>query len=98
MADSKKNHEFLGGGPRFNAVGGDQASTEETPTAAVKPPGNPLRTAAIVVLALLLAFVLYYMTDNGLGGVAHVSGRGAGVSPSAHQPDANPDSGQGGGP
>ncbi len=60
---------FLGGGPKFNAVGKDNrsASGPDEPLVPARNGGNVLRLSAGVLAVLLLAALLYALTSGGLG-------------------------------
>lgn len=94
MSDPKHSN-FLGGGPRFNTVGNDHSSPADPAAGdtgpillpSVRSPDTLRRLIAIIVL-MLLATLIFYLSDRGLGGVERRGGRG-GVSPT--RPDINPD-------
>lgn len=91
MADEKQS-KFLGGGPKFNTVGKDNrpAPGMEEPVAAPKQPGYWVRVAAIVLLVVVLAGVLFYLDNSNSGKTAVPAGRGGQtISPDA--PAVNPD-------
>jgi len=69
MADRKQKAEFLGGGPKFNAVGRDTRGPEsvEEPVIPANQAGYWLRIAVIVLAVLLLAALLFYLNDQNLG-------------------------------
>ena len=69
MADQEQRSEFLGGGPKFNAVGQDTrpAGSVEEPVIPVRNTAYRLQIAAVVAVAVLLAAVLYFINENNLG-------------------------------
>lgn len=90
MADSNKRQEFLGGGPKFNKVGETGAVEPE-----IAPDGagaaRTARTLIIAAVVLLLAGVLYFLSEQGFGGMTETTGRNIhGVSPNA-RPEVAPD-------
>ena len=94
MAKQSPHDNFLGGGARFNSVGGavpdadpSAGDTGPIPAPPRRSPGH-VRTLIIVVVIALLAAVLYVVSDFGLGGV-ETHTHGAGVSP-AEKPDSPP--------
>ncbi len=92
MADQNRNSEFLGGGPKFNTVGKDNrpAPGMEEPVVAPRQTGYWVRVAAIVLLVVVLAGVLFYLNDHDLSKTVVPAGRGGQtVSPDA--PAVNPD-------
>lgn len=93
MADRKQKAEFLGGAPKFNAVGRDTRGAESTeePVISVNQTGYWLRIAGIVLAALLLAALLFYLNDQNIGKttVPPMHG-GHAVSPDAGKPATDP--------
>jgi len=91
MADEKQS-EFLGGGPKFNTVGKDNrpAPGMEEPIVALKQTGYWMRVAAIVLLVVVLAGVLFYLNDHDLGKTAVPGGRAVSPDTPAVNPDAKP--------
>lgn len=94
MPKQTPHDDFLGGGARFNSVGGgvpdtDPASGDSGPIPALprRSPGS-LRTIILVVVIALLAAVLYVVSDFGLGGVTTLN-HGGGISP-AEKPQGPP--------
>ena len=93
MADSSKKTDpaakqssFLGGGTRFNSVGASYGTPggDNTPLPPAKNP-HAGRTILIVVVLVLLAGALYFLSDPSLGGLVHTPGHG-GVSPEQAHP------------
>ncbi len=92
----KPSGEFLGGSLKFNTVGGPVPQASSDPAADDTGPilvptrlnAQSVRTLVIMLIILALAAVLYFVNDNGLGGLAHTAGR-AGVSP-ADKPSVPP--------
>ena len=69
MADQKQSQEFLGGGPKFNSVGRDNRSAPgaEEPVVAVAQTGYWLRVAAVGIVILLLAGLLFFLNAQSPG-------------------------------
>lgn len=93
MADQKQRSEFLGGGPKFNAVGQDTRlpGSMEEPVIPVLKTGYRLQIAAVIVIIVLLASALFIMNENNLGktNVAPThSGRA--LSPETAKPTSDP--------
>ncbi len=91
MADEKQS-EFLGGGPKFNTVGKDNrpAPGMEEPIVAPKQTGYWVRVAAIVLVVVVLAGILFYLNDHDLGKTAVPGGRVVSPDAPAVNPDAKP--------
>lgn len=95
MTDPKKSN-FLGGGPRFNTVGNDHSGPADPDAGdtgpilipSIRSPDALRRLLAIVAL-VLLACLVFYLSDRGLGGVERQGGRGGRGAPV--RPDINPD-------
>jgi hypothetical protein len=90
MADSKQNGEFLGGGPKFNTVGKDNrpAAGFDEPIVPPNRTGYWVRVSGIVLIVVVLAGVLFYLNDSGLGKTVVTPGRGGqAVSPDAKNAD-----------
>ncbi len=93
MADSEQSSEFLGGGPKFNAVGQDtrKPGSVEEPVIPVRRTGYRLQIAAAVVIIVLLAMFLFYINDNTPGKISVApTHSGRSVSPDTAQPTSDP--------
>ena len=93
MADQKQNPEFLGGVPKFNSVGKDTRGLggAEEPVVPVSQTGTRLRIAAAVAAVILLAALLLYLNERGLGTTsAEPTGGRHAVSTEAGKPTADP--------
>lgn len=93
MADPKQNEEFLGGGPKFNTVGKDNrpAAGFEEPIVPPNRSGYWVRVSGIVFLVVVLAGVLFYLNDSGLGKTTVTPGHGGqAVSPDAKNAEIPP--------
>ena len=93
MADRKQNAEFLGGGPKFNAVGRDTRGSEEAeePVIPVNQTGYWLRIGGIVLAVLLLAALLFYLNGQNLGRTdVQPTHGGLAVSPDTDKPATDP--------
>ena len=92
MAESKRNSEFLGGGPKFNTVGKDNrpAPGTEEPTAAPNQAGYWLRVSTVILVVAVLAGLLFYLNDHDLGKTAVPGGRAVSPDAPAVNPDAKP--------
>lgn len=90
MADSNKRQEFLGGGPKFNKVG------ETGPVEPEIAPGGAgaartARTLMIAAVVLALVGVLYFLSEQGFGGMTQTTGRNVHVVSPGARPEAAPD-------
>ena len=83
MSDQDQTPGFLGGGPKFNAVGKDNrnAGGPEGPSVPTRSGWNPLHLAAGVLAVLLLAALLYLLTSGGLGQTVVPPTRGGRAAP-----------------
>ena len=85
MPKDSSQDKFLGGGISFNQAGyvppeTDPLAGDTGPIALpTKPTRHALRTLITVIIIVLLASGVYYLTEVGLGGVTHTQGHG--VSP-----------------
>ncbi|MDQ2801127.1 MAG: hypothetical protein M3Y13_15960, partial [Armatimonadota bacterium] len=85
-----KRQEFLGGGPKFNKVG-ETGPVEPEITPDGTRTARMARTMMIAAVVLLLAGVLYFLSEQGFGGMTQTTGHNYhGVSPDAH-PEVAPD-------
>lgn len=93
MADRKQKAEFLGGAPKFNAVGRDTRGPEsaDEPVLPVNRTGYWLRIAGIVLAVILLAALLFYLNDQNLGKTTmQPTHGGSAVTPDAPKPTTDP--------
>lgn len=74
---------FLGGGPRFNAVGKDNRNADglDEPLVPARRGWNPVQLAAALLAVVLLAGLLYALTSGGLGKTDVPTTRGGHAAP-----------------
>ena len=83
MPKDSSQDKFLGGGISFNQAG--YVPPETDPLAGdtgpiiipTRPNRHTLRTLITVIIIVLLASGVYYLTEVGLGGVTHIQGHSA---------------------
>jgi hypothetical protein len=67
MPDQNESPGFLGGGPKFNAVGKDNRSAGGPDAPLVPARRGWMQLSAGVLAVVLLAVLLYLLTSGGLG-------------------------------